>query len=344
MKKTLKTLAIATVSMISTGAIAATTNMENPLFAPKSGEFFSKTGAGLMYKRADHTDAVKLKHHDGADEFPVWRATEDFGYGITDRLVTYLSLGYTYNGDIDRRGMHRGRLGFGYRIFEDATDFVWDIYGELYMSGVSPMRGSYDVDGFTYKNFSNGRWGGVAGTRFGKTWDKFTASMFAEYLQTIGNHNNEIELNRFDIPGVGAVNATDLGFPKLISVDLKSTNETTIGLSGFYEANDRWSFGGTFKFVEHSDNGVKSIHTPMVQLPAAQQAQRQQVIDGLLAQTADMDDGWEEYILTAVVSNQITESVQLSLVTEYTFDKSHSGSQNGTDAKLEMGVRANVRF
>ena len=344
MKKTLKTLAIATASMITTGAIAGTTNMENPLFAPKSGEYFSKTGAALMYKRADHTDALKQKNHDGFDEFPVWRATEDFGYGITDRLVTYLSLGYTYNGDIDRRGMHRGRLGFGYRIFEDATDFVWDIYGELYMSGVSPMRGSYDVDGFTYKNFSNGRWGGVAGTRFGKTWDKFTASMFAEYLQTIGNHNNEIELNRFDIPGVGAVNATDLGFPKLISVDLKSTNETTIGLSGFYEANDRWSFGGTFKFVEHSDNGVKSIHTPMVQLPAAQQAQRQQVIDGLLAQTKDMNDGWEEYILTAVVSNQISESVQLSLVTEYTFDKSHSNSQNGTDAKLEMGVRANVRF
>ena len=95
MKKTLKTLAIATASMITTGAIAGTTNMENPLFAPKSGEYFSKTGAALMYKRADHTDALKLKNHDGFDEFPVWRATEDFGYGITDRLVTYLSLGYT---------------------------------------------------------------------------------------------------------------------------------------------------------------------------------------------------------------------------------------------------------
>ncbi len=68
MKKTLKTLAIATVSMISTGAIAGTTNMENPLFAPKSGEYFSKTGAALMYKRADHTDALKLKNHDGFDE------------------------------------------------------------------------------------------------------------------------------------------------------------------------------------------------------------------------------------------------------------------------------------
>lgn len=329
MKKTLKTLAIATASMITTGAIAGTTNMENPLFIPKSGEYFSKTGAGVMYKRADHTDALKAKHHDGVDEFPVWRATEDFGYGITDNLTTYLSLGYTYNGDIDRKGMHRGRLGLNYRIFEDAAEFVWDVYGELYMSGVSPMKGKYDVDGFTYKNFSNGRWGGVAGTRFGKTWDKFTASMFAEYLQTIGNHNNEIEIVH---PGLRLA-----GFPNLVSVDLKSTNETTIGISGFYEANDTWSFGGTFKFVEHSDNGVKSIHTDMSSANAA-------YVQGLLDQTKDMEDGWQEYVLTAVVSNQLTESVQLSLITEYTFDKSHPGSQNGTDAKLEMGVRANVRF
>lgn len=331
MKKTLKTLAIATVSMISTGAIAGTTNMENPLFAPKSGEFFSKTGAGLMYKRADHTDAVKLKHHEGADEFPVWRATEDFGYGITDRLNTYLSLGYTYNGDIDRKGMHRGRLGLAYRIFADATEFVWDVYGELYMSGVSPMKGKYGTDGFTYKNFSNGRWGGVAGTRFGKTWDKLTASMFVEYLQTIGNHNNEIE-----ITNPALLNAP-VSFPHLISVDLKSTNETTVGLNAFYQANDTWSFGGSFKFVEHSDNGVKSIHTDVSNAPAV-------VVNKLLADTKDMNDGWEEYILTGVVANQITESVQLALVGEYTFDRAHSGSQNGTDAKLEMGVRVNVRF
>ncbi len=329
MKKTLKTLAIATASMITTGAIAGTTNMENPLFIPKSGEYFSKTGASLMYKRSDHTAALKAKNHDGFDEFPVWRATEDFGYGITDRLTTYLSLGYTYNGDIDRKGMHRGRLGFGYRIFEDATDFVWDVYGELYMSGVSPMKGIYGDDGFTYKNFSNGRWGGVAGTRFGKTWDKFTASMFAEYLQTIGNNNNEIEITNTQLRGAG--------FPSFISVDLKSTNETTIGLSGFYEANDTWSFGGSFKFVEHSDNGVKSIHTDM-------SSANSMAVAKMLALTKDMDDGWQEYILTAVVSNQISESVQLSLVGEYTFDKSHPGSQNGTDAKLEMGVRANVRF
>ena len=142
MKKTLKALAIATASIMTTGAFAATANMENPLYAPKAGQFFSKTGAGLMYKIADDTDAMKLKHHDGDVEFPVWRFTEDFGYGITDRLNTYLSIGYTKNGDIDRKGMHRGRLGLAYRIFDDTDAVVWDMYGEAYLSGVSPMKGS----------------------------------------------------------------------------------------------------------------------------------------------------------------------------------------------------------
>ena len=51
MKKTLKTLAIATASIISTGAMAATTNMENPLFAPKAGQFSLKLVLGLCTKR-----------------------------------------------------------------------------------------------------------------------------------------------------------------------------------------------------------------------------------------------------------------------------------------------------
>lgn len=347
MKKTLKTVAIAAATMITTGAMASVTkNMENPLYTPKSGEFYSKTGLGLMYKKSDHTNAMRKKGTAGDPEFPVYRATEDFGYGFSDSLTGYVSLGYTHNGDIDRRGMHRGRLGLNYRVIETLENFVWDIYGEGYLSGVSPMKGSYDVDGFTYKNFSNGRWGAVFGTKVGKRWSKLTTSVFFEYLQTIGNHNNEIELNRFDLTkfGMGTPMATSLGFPDKIAVDLKSTNETTIGINAFYQTDDRWSFGGGFRFVEHSDNGVKSIHTPMVQLPAAQAALRQKVIDGLLAETKDMDDGWHEYILSGVLANQVTDYLQLALVGEYTFDFSHPNSQNGTDVKMELGVRANVRF
>ncbi len=330
MKKTLKTLAIATASMITTGAMAATSNMENPLYAPKAGQFFSKTGAGIMYKIADETDATKLKNHDGAVEFPVWRLTEDFGYGITDRLNTYLSIGYTKNGDIDRKGMHRGRLGLAYRIFDDTDEVVWDMYAEAYLSGVSPMKGSVKlapgnkVD-FTYDNFSTGRWGAVVGTKVGKTWDKFTASLFAEYLQTFGNHNNKIDTSA--LPAM-------MTFPDEIAVDLKSTNEIVAGLNAFYQANETWSFGGGFKFIEHSDNGVKSIHTKVNSPMKA----------ALLKATKDMDDGWNEYALHAVVANQVTDYLQVSLFGEYTFDTSHKQSQNGTDVKAEMGVRANVRF
>ena len=57
-----------------------------------------------------------------------------------------------------------------------------------------------------------------------------------------------------------------------------------------------------------------------------------------------MDDGWNEYALHAVVANQVTDYLQVSLFGEYTFDTSHKNSQNGTDVKAEMGVRANVRF
>lgn len=328
MKKILGIAATAATMISGAASAGVTTNMENPLFIPSAGQFASKTGIGLMYKKADHTDALKAKNHDGATEFPVWRLTEDFAYGITDRLGVYASLGWTQNDDIDRKGMHRGRLGLNYRAVETLDNVVWDVYGEAYLSGVSAMKGSYNLaTGFKYDNFSNGRWGAVIGTKFGKTWSKFTASVFAEYLQTFGNHNNKIDTSALSF----------MGFPDEISVDLKSTNELTIGTNAFYQLNDDWSLGGGFRFVEHTDNGVKSIHTDV-------SGANPMVVGGLLAQTKDMHDGWYEYILSASVANQITDSFQLALVAEYTFDHSHKNSQNGTDVKAEVGVRANVRF
>ena len=327
MKKVLG-IAVAAATMV-TGAASAgvTTNMENPLFIPAARQFASKTGLGVMYKIADDTEAMKKKHHDGAEEFPVWRFTEDFSFGITDRLNTYVSLGWTQNDDIDRKGMHRGRIGLDYRLVETFDDFAWDIYGEGYLSGITPMKGAYDLDtGFKYDNFSNGRWGVVAGTKIGKRWSAFTASLFAEYLHTFGNHNNKIDTSA--LPAI-------MGFPDEISVNLKSTQELTVGTNAFWQVNDAWSFGGGFRFVEHTDNGVKSIHTKGINPTMA---------DNLVAQTKNMHDGWDEYILSAVVANQITDSFQIALVGEYTFDHAHKNSANGTDVKAEVGVRLNVKF
>lgn len=328
MKKILGIAVAAATTLTGAASAGVTKNVENPLFIPAAGQFVSKTGVGLMYKIADDTEAMKLKNHDGDVEFPIWRFTEDFGVGITDRLNAYVSLGWTQNDDIDRKGMHRGRIGLDYRLIETFDNFVWDIYGEGYLSGVSKMKGSYDVDDFKYDNFSNGRWGAVLGTKIGKKWSKLTTSLFAEYLQTFGNHNNEIDTSALP---------AGMGFPDEISVNLKSTSELTIGTNAFYQIDDRWSFGGGFRFVEHTDNGVKSIHTDV-------SGANQMVVNSLLKQTKNMHDGWDEYILSAVVANQITDSFQIALVGEYTFDHAHKKSVNGTDVKAELGVRFNVKF
>lgn len=336
MKKILKTVAFATVGLITTGAMAGVTkNMENPLYIPTSGEFYSKTSAGIMYKKADHTSAMRDKMAAGDPEFPVWRAFEDFGYGITDRASAYVSLGWTQNDDIDRYGMHRARLGANYRVVETTEDFVWDVYAEAYLAGLSKMKGVYKVvTGFKYDNFSSGRWGVVAGTKIGKKWSKLTTSLNAEYLQIFGNHNNSIDVSSiypFVLSGIDE-----------ISVDLKSNDEWIVSADAFYQLDDRWSVGGSFAFVEHADNGVKSIRTDVSrvnQIPPFNG-----FTDALLHEVQDMQDGWEEYCLTAVLANQITDSVQLALYGEYVFDRAHAKSQNGTDIKAELGVRANVRF
>ena len=353
MKKSLKCLIAATASVISAEAFAAS-NMENPLYMPKNREVYLKTGAAVMYKKTDNTPALQKRGLAHTEEFPVWRFTEDLGYGITDRLALIGRFGYTHDDDIDRKGMHRGRLGAMFRVLEESDPFVLDLYSEAFLSGVSPMKGSYSTNGFKFDNYSNGRYGIIFGTRFGKTWDKFTVAAHLEYLQTFGNHNNKIGIDQSMQPLLGRtalgpyqyLTMADLGFPDEISVNLKSTHETCAGFDTAYQFNSKWSVGAGFEYYEHHDNGVKSIHTDLADLSAnpTLNALQQGVVEGLLKNTENMKDGWDEYVLKLNVANQLNDSMQLTLFTEYTFDDSHSGSQNGTDIKWETGVRFNARF
>ena len=338
MKKSLKCLIAATASVVSAQAFAAS-NMENPLYLPQNREVYLKTGAAVMYKKTDDTPALQKRGLDHTEVFPVWRFTEDLGYGITDRLALIGRFGYTHDDDIDRKGMHRGRIGAMYRVLDDAQPFVLDLYSEAFLSGVSPMKGTYTNNGFKFDNYSNGRYGIIVGTRFGKTWDFFTIAAHVEYLQTFGNHNNKIAIDPA-LPWAAL-------FPDEISVNLKSQHETCAGFDTGFQITDSWSIGAGFEYYEHHDNGVKSIHTklPDVSVMGATAVATQNVVKNtLLQQTKNMKDGWDEYVLKLNVANQLTDSMQLTLFTEYTFDDSHSGSQNGTDVKLETGVRFNARF
>lgn len=334
MKKSLK-LAVA-ASVLSAPAMAA--NLENPLYMPTAGEFYSKTAAGLMVKVADSTDANKIKGHDGATEFPIWRLQEDLGIGVTDRLAIRGAFAYTHDADIDRKGMNHGRFGAIYRAIETMDNIVLDIYADAHLGGINKMRGEFKVLAlqpapigyFQYDNYSNGRWGFDAGIRFGKTWSKLTTSAFVEVLKTFGSDNNVIDINNASL--------ALMGIPSELSVDLKSTTEINMGVNAFYQINDRWSWGAGFKYNHHADNGVKSLSTEITN------PMGQVVADKLIAALSDMNDGFDEYIVSLSVANQLTDNVQVALYGEYTFDTAHANSQNGTDLKAEVGVRLNLAF
>ena len=161
MKKTIS--AAVALSIFAAPAIAA--NLENPLYMPKQGSVYSKTSAGVMYKIADDSDAHQIKNHDGATEFPIWRVHEELGYGILDNLEAYAKLGYTHDGDIDRKGIHLGRAGLKYRAINTDDGWVWDLYADAQLGGIVEMSGSYAANGFTYDNYSTGRWGFHVGTQ-----------------------------------------------------------------------------------------------------------------------------------------------------------------------------------
>ncbi len=332
MKNSLK-LAVA-ASVLATPAMAA--NLENPLYMPTAGEFYSKTSAGLMVKVADSSDAHKLKGHDGATEFPIWRIQEDLGIGITDRIAIRGAFQYTHDADIDRKGLNHGRLGLIWRPIQTNDNIVLDVYADAHLGGINKMRGAYTATGFQYDNYSNGRWGADVGVRFGKTWSKLTTSAFVEVLKTFGSSNNVIDVTGLSLNGMPV---TMVGVPDEISVDLKSTTEINFGLNAFYQINDRWSWGAGFKYNHHADNGVKSLATELNVLPPVAAG-----INQLISSLSDMNDGFDEYIVTLSVANQLTDNVQVALYGEYTFDTAHANSQNGTDVKAEVGVRLNLAF
>lgn len=322
---------------------APSQNMENPLYMPGQNMFYSKLTNGLMLKVADDSTAHKLRDHDGNVEFPIIRIQEELGYGITDRLAVHLSAQYTHDDKIDRTGLSAGRLGATWRFLKTRDNFVWDLYADLHLGGLGKMRGQYDILSidmatmnptgvFEYDNYSNGMWGYHVGTRVGKVWDKLTASAFVEMLQTFGDDNTRIR-----IATMGNAKQLAASLPNEVAVELKSTTEVNAGANLFYQWTNRWSSGAWFKYNHHADQGVDHITTEL----SGMAAQLKPVVE---AKLADMNDGFDEYIIGLSAAYQYTEHAQVALYGEYTFDTAHDMSQNGTDAKVEMGVRLNFTF
>lgn len=331
MKKIIS-FAIATAAM-TTSALAA--NMENPLFLPSAGNVYSKTSIGLMLKVTDSTENQQLRNHDGATEFPIWRPVQELGVGITDRWAVHGIMGYTYDGDIERKGFHLGRLGTTYRVIDSLDGYVWDIYGDLHMGGIEKMKGSLvpvDADNmvFNYDNYSNGRWGAHLGTKFGRRWSDLTASAFVEVLRTWGNHNNEIDVSALGLPGI----------PNKMSVDIKSTWEVNAGASIFYQMTDRWSGGLKFEYKYHATNGLEGIYTDISSAPTPVQ----QGLNDKLEIYKNMEDHFNEYAIMLTLAYQLRDWAQVAWYIEDTLDTGARLSSNTTDVKVETGFRVNFLF
>ncbi|MCL1894754.1 MAG: hypothetical protein FWG02_11095, partial [Holophagaceae bacterium] len=342
---------------------------ENPLYLPKNGTIYLSPSVGLMYKEANDNLAMRAKNHVGEKEFPVGRFHLDAGYGLTDRLTIRLMLGWTQNDEINRVGMHNGRLGLNYRVFDDTIKggWVWDVYSDLYLSGVSKMKaklvqspntamvldGTYPLS-FDYDNYSHGRNGVWVGIRLGKTWNKSTYVAFAEVLRTFGNDNSDIRISESAKAVVaGMVNSMSpntgelyiQGLPKSFSVDTKSTWENTFGIKGHYEIDNKLSMSAGFTYKHRATNSIGAVNMNVAATAPLTIEQTEAITGGVAARfLGSLYDGWDEYILAMSVSRRLTDSVQFSLYGEYTFDRSEVKSQNGTNVKAEVGCRLYLRF
>lgn len=361
-----KTLTAACVLALVAGPAMAAANVENPLYNPKAGDFYTKTGIGAMYKKSDSTRALVAKGADGLEDFPVLRITEHLGVGITDRLSARGEFGFTKSDETNRKGLHNGRMGLNYRILDgEQSPLVWDVYADAHLGGVMkmeadviPVSGGTSL-GFDYGNYTNGRYGIYLGTRVGKTWDKFTGSAFAEVQQTFGNENNNIGLTpgaRQLVQGMVAMKMGApiaamyaAGLPGDFTVKLKSTLEVNAGFNAFYQINSDWSVGGGFTYKHRQDNVIQRVNLDVDTaatggLPQAAVDQITKAVIDASGFLGSLHDGWNEYTISAAVANQLTETIQVALYGEYTFDTSHYNSQNGTDVKAEVGVRVNLQF
>lgn len=205
-------------------------------------------------------------------------------------------------------------------------------------AGLSLMNAHGVID---YDNYSNGMWGYHIGTKVGKVWDKLTTSAFVEVLRTFGDDNSRIRLVGTNTPVVSG-NSTALmmaaaGAPAEIAAKFKSTTEVNAGANIFYQLTSKWSTGTWFRYEHHADQGIDKITTKVS--PTLEPVKK-----ALEKKLSNMHDGFDDYIIGLSLAHQFTDHAQVALFGEYTFDTAHERSQNGTDAKVEAGVRVNFKF
>lgn len=109
-------------------------NMENPLYKPAEGMFYSKTNFNY----------TPVKHYDSS-----YQLTEEFGYGISNGWTLAASLGYGWmekSANPYDKGSKLSNLAIGtaYRPIIN-EDFIWDIKFGVSIDTADDMVGQYSL-------------------------------------------------------------------------------------------------------------------------------------------------------------------------------------------------------
>lgn len=187
MKKIFLTSLVAVFA--ASAAQASSAINDNPLYRPGSNQFYSMTSL--------------MSHSENADS---WALTEQFGYGITDRMAVSVETSMAEGDWFDSNSWGPLTLGLDYRVLNDAN-WKADVYGSY---TVNPVWG-YGLS-FLDENVTMYDW--VVGVRAG----------YMTKMWTIAGH---VE---FDYRNTESFNWGDDGWHSIRA-----------GVDGFLSLNDNWA-------------------------------------------------------------------------------------------------------
>ncbi|MDR1477231.1 MAG: transporter [Rickettsiales bacterium] len=214
-------------------------NLENPLYNPAAGRFYSKTNYNMAPVK-DYDSSMSL--------------TEEFGYGITDRWTVSASIGYGWMDEAlnlggDGSGISNLGLGVLYKPV-DSNGFVWTV-----KSGFMLDTGDRLVDQYPI---------GLPIADMGKDDDTFNLSTMAGY-EFDGGFALAAELGYM----------LDLGTDKDYA-DYKygDTSLYFLNLAGQFDLGRYWSLNLAYRHqgMTHKFLGQKAIDTDDIVLGANWQA------------------------------------------------------------------------
>ena len=231
-KVSLLTLATATLissmasAQMATGRMSGTTmdnpslsNMENPMYKPGEGMFYSKTN--FNYTPVD-------KHDDS------YALTEEFGYGLSEDWAISASIGYGWmskeaNAFGKESQVSNFAIGALYRNIA-TPDFVWDVVAGVSIDIADDMVSQYSLD-LPINDYGKKDTGIFLGTKLGmNVIQDFMVALDVGYMFDIDDKKD------------------------LANKELGDTSYWNAGVEGQYMFNDDWSMNLAYKYKKFVNN------------------------------------------------------------------------------------------